>query len=253
MADKSDGFAGRNSMTEISAMHSSGPSSGILAVRDQRMQIMTGIVASGDSVCLVTSGAERLGYLLRLAIQLIESDVKAASRCLRDASTLLGAESLHPAGNVLEIPRFQSGGLARWQAKQAVDHIEENLGSKIRTGELANMFSLSKSHFSRVFKRTFGVSPTTYLVMRRVERAKSLMTSTSEKLPAIAVSCGFADQSHLNRVFHRLVGMTPGLWRRTATVVAGATGGDPMVSQDLMVRRRATVTEPTARSGPIFR
>ena len=240
-------------MAGISATHSSRPSCGVLAVRDQRMQIMTGIIDNEDSVCLVTSGAERLGYLLQLAIQLMESDVQAASRCLRDASTLLGAESRDPVASVLGIPQFRPGGLARWQTKRTVDYIEQNLGSRIRASELADMFSFSKSHFSRAFRRTFGVSPTTYLSKRRVERAKALMTRTREKLPAIAVSCGFADQSHLNRVFHRQVGMTPGLWRRTGSVVTRAKPGDPILTQALKMPHGAAVAEPTRRRPRIFR
>lgn len=237
---------------ELSTIHSARPL-GAPAVGDPRTQIVTGGVDSGDYLCLVSSGAERLDYLLRLAIQLMESDVQAASRCLRDASTLLGAELRPSMDNVLEIPRFRSGGLARWQTKSTVDYIEENLGSNIKTGQLADMLSFSKSHFSRAFKRTFSVPPMAYLTQRRVERAKSLMTGTGEKLPAIAAACGFADQSHLNRVFRRLVGMTPGLWRRTAAVVTKAKAREPMVTQRLVIAPRATVAASRTRSSRIFR
>jgi AraC-like DNA-binding protein len=41
-----------------------------------------------------------------------------------------------------------------------------------------------------------------------------MMTSTRERLTDIALACGFADQSHLNRHFRRVVGTSPGLWRR---------------------------------------
>jgi AraC-like DNA-binding protein len=55
-----------------------------------------------------------------------------------------------------------------------------------------------------------------YVAARRVERAKLMMTSTRERLTGIALACGFADQSHLNRHFRRVVGTSPGLWRRTS-------------------------------------
>jgi transcriptional regulator GlxA family with amidase domain len=98
-------------------------------------------------------------------------------------------------------------------------YIEANLGSKIDTRELADQVALSNSHFSRAFTRSFGLPPMAYVATRRVERAKLMMTSTRQQLAAIAMACGFADQSHLNRSFRRRVGVSPGIWRRTQVVV----------------------------------
>jgi AraC family transcriptional regulator len=80
---------------------------------------------------------------------------------------------------------------------------------------LAKLVSFSKSHFSRAFKQSLGLPPMTYVKMRRIERAKTLMTSTNQQLTEIALICGFADQSHLNRSFRRVLGVSPGRWRRT--------------------------------------
>jgi transcriptional regulator GlxA family with amidase domain len=144
-----------------------------------------------------------------------ETDREAALCCLRDASTLLGAETDESEINT---PPLQStprpGGLAVWQAKRTMAYIEAHLGSKMAILEMAHLVALSKSHFSRAFKRSLGVSPMTYIAERRVERAKLMMTSTRVRLTDIALACGFADQSHLNRYFRRIVGMSPGLWRR---------------------------------------
>lgn len=213
-------------MAEVSAMRAT--SFELLCFQEQRMQGMSAMRNADDPLRLMGPGAERLAYLLRRAIKLMESDIPAASRCLQDASTLLGTESRQAADEMPEVPRFQAGGLARWQTKLTVEFIEENLGSKINACELADMLSFSKSHFSRAFKRTFGVPLMNYVFKRRVERAKFMLTGSRDQLIEIALSCGFADQSHLNRVFRRAVGMTPGLWRRTsadtACVKAGASG-----------------------------
>jgi AraC-like DNA-binding protein len=60
-----------------------------------------------------------------------------------------------------------------------------------------------------------------YVAARRVERAKLMMAGTRERLTDIALACGFADQSHLNRCFRRVVGTSPGLWRRMSHCEAG--------------------------------
>ena len=92
--------------------------------------------------------------------------------------------------------------------------IESNLDSRISNEELAVVAKLSSSHFCRAFKVSFGESPHGYVTRRRMERAQGLMLTTDAPLGQIAVYCGLADQSHFSRLFHRLVGESPGAWRR---------------------------------------
>lgn len=165
----------------------------------------------------VALAADKVALLVRRAMKCLESDRQAALRCLNDVTALLGAGGQETGSSPFEVlSSFQPGGLARWQARRALAHIEENLGSKIAIRELAGLVAFSKSHFSRAFKRSLGLSPMAYVTRRRVERAKIMMVSTDAQLTDIALACGFADQSHLNRSFRRVVGMSPGVWRRTS-------------------------------------
>jgi AraC family transcriptional regulator len=135
-----------------------------------------------------------------------------AWHCLEDMSSLPGASDAPTPVT------YKAGGLSVWQARRALSYIETNLGSKIGVSEISAVAGLSKSYFCRAFKLTVGASPMTYVSIRRIMRAKALITSTSERLSEIALECGFADQSHLNRKFCRIVGMSPGSWRRSASV-----------------------------------
>lgn len=146
------------------------------------------------------------------AMILLESDQEAVRKCLTDAATLLESEAPRPGMSSAQT--FPPGGLSRWQAKRALAHIEANLGSKMEIRELAQLIGLSMSCFSRAFTRSFGLPPMKYVATRRVERAKVMMTSTGEQLSEIALVCGFTDQPHLTRCFHRIVGTSPGRWRR---------------------------------------
>jgi transcriptional regulator GlxA family with amidase domain len=58
-----------------------------------------------------------------------------------------------------------------------------------------------------------------YVIVRRVERAKAMISSTQEPLAEVALACGFADQAHLNRRFGAVVGVSPGRWRRNNATV----------------------------------
>jgi methylphosphotriester-DNA--protein-cysteine methyltransferase len=66
----------------------------------------------------------------------------------------------------------------------------------------------------RAFRRTLGVAPHNWLLARRVEAAKEKLRDGRLSLLDVALACGFADQSHLTRVFTRMVGISPGAWRR---------------------------------------
>ncbi|HEX4269452.1 MAG TPA: AraC family transcriptional regulator [Steroidobacteraceae bacterium] len=146
----------------------------------------------------------------------LESDCQGARRCLNDVLALLGPEpEEESADDPVARGVFEAGGLARWQARRALTYIDAHLESRLDVPMLARLVSFSKSHFSRAFKQSLGLPPMTYVKMRRIERAKELMTSTDQQLTEIALICGFADQSHLNRSFRRVLGVSPGRWRRT--------------------------------------
>lgn len=115
------------------------------------------------------------------------------------------------------------GGLAPWQIRILTAHVEAHLEQSIQCDDLARLARLSLSHFMRAFRASFGCPPHTYLIKRRMQRAQGLMLTTTAPLNQIALECGFSDQSHLSRLFSRLMGETPAAWRR-ARVCSTAVG-----------------------------
>jgi transcriptional regulator GlxA family with amidase domain len=93
-------------------------------------------------------------------------------------------------------------------------HIEDHLDQGLCNREMAAIVQLSAGHFSRCFKGSFGVSPRDYVIRSRLERAKILMRRSGNSLCQIALDSGFADQAHMSRLFHAIVGSTPTRWRR---------------------------------------
>jgi AraC family transcriptional regulator len=152
-----------------------------------------------------------------------ETDRKAAWRFLSDVSTLLVADVQDSEINAAGVDKLQPGGLATWQARRTLAYVDANLASKMDIDDLANVVALSRSHFSRAFKRSLGFSPMEYVVVRRVERAKAMISETTEPLAEVALACGFADQAHLNRRFREIVGISPGRWRRSNAPLAKPT------------------------------
>ena len=108
------------------------------------------------------------------------------------------------------------GGLAPWQVKRACERLESDLAGKLPLEQIAAEFDLSVSHFSRAFRISVGLPPHQWLLRQRVRAAKQLMTVRDVPLSEIAISAGFANQSHFTRVFSDVVGVSPGVWRREA-------------------------------------
>jgi AraC-like DNA-binding protein len=133
-----------------------------------------------------------------------------AEESLRRAATMLEEVDLP----VRPAPVSGQQGLAPWQVRRVSAYIEANLDSTIRNSELAAVARLSVFHFTVAFRGSMGDSPQQYIIRRRVERAQGLMLTTDASLSDIAATCGLADQAHFTRLFRKLVGESPGAWRR---------------------------------------
>jgi AraC-like DNA-binding protein len=106
------------------------------------------------------------------------------------------------------------GGLTARQIRRAKEILAANLDGRVPLKEVARECGLSVSHFSRSFRRSVGAAPHNWLLTRRVDAAKEKLRDGRLSLADVALACGFADQSHLTRVFTRTVGVSPGAWRR---------------------------------------
>jgi AraC-like DNA-binding protein len=136
-----------------------------------------------------------------------------ANRLFVDWTMLaLGCHIAQTYGGLETLPA--RGGLSPWQERRAKEIIEENLNGEVPLAQLARECGLSTSHFSRAFKDTLGIPPHQWLLHRRIETAMRLLRNRQFSLPEIALACGFSDQSHFTRVFTRLSGTSPGVWRR---------------------------------------
>jgi AraC family transcriptional regulator len=76
---------------------------------------------------------------------------------------------------------------------------------------------MSPHHFARSFKATTGLTPHRYMIHRRVEWAKSLISDTDLTVAEVAAAVGFSNPSHLAHHVRRLLGVSPGALRREGT------------------------------------
>lgn len=104
--------------------------------------------------------------------------------------------------------------LPRPALRRLVDYIETHLADELSLELLAVEAGMSTFHLSRVFKDAVGQPPHQYVLTRRVERAKDLLRDTARPIADVALSVGFSSQSHLSNSFRRMVGVSPGVYRK---------------------------------------
>ena len=108
-----------------------------------------------------------------------------------------------------------SGTFTPAQRRILTEYLAENLGGDVSLTDMAGAVGLSVFHFSRKFRAEFGCPPHQWLVRERIKRASELIKRQCLPLKEVAYEAGFADQSHMTRLFRRLYRMTPAEYRRT--------------------------------------
>ena len=106
-------------------------------------------------------------------------------------------------------PQLSRQGLPHKSLARVVEFIDAHLNDDLTLREIADVASMSPSYFLTMFKRSVGLAPHQYLIGKRIERARALLTETRLPIADIATQAGFADQSHLTRMMRRYTGLTP--------------------------------------------
>ncbi|HET8845815.1 MAG TPA: helix-turn-helix domain-containing protein, partial [Ktedonobacteraceae bacterium] len=130
------------------------------------------------------------------------------------AAQLLAVHLLrHYTSSPLTIPEL-SQRLTHQQVKRVTDFILAHLAQDLSLDALARQTGFSSYHFARLFRHTLGESPHQFVLRQRIEKAQRLLQQTEEPLVQVALESGFANQSHLTRIFKRQLGLTPRMYRQ---------------------------------------
>ena len=93
-------------------------------------------------------------------------------------------------------------------------YLDEHCSEDCSLNRLAEEIHLSPGHLHAVFTREIGMTPYDYLMEKRLEKAKAMISGGEASLTQIALECGFCSQSHFTLVFRKKTGLTPSQYRR---------------------------------------
>lgn len=109
--------------------------------------------------------------------------------------------------------------------------IDENLGQPISASTLARRANLSRNTFSQKFKKEFNSSVSRYLLSKRVDKAKSLLVSTTQTVYEVGSSVGISDPQYFNKQFRKIVGVSPSQFREESREFESASTEDSLTSE----------------------
>lgn len=98
-------------------------------------------------------------------------------------------------------------------ALEAYEYINENLSSECTLQAIARAVNITPNYLQAVFTQSFGISPYKYALIKRIEKAKNMITVGEKTMLQISLELGFCSQSHFNRIFKAQTGMTPKEYR----------------------------------------
>jgi AraC family transcriptional regulator len=146
----------------------------------------------------------------------------------------------------LPAPKTAVAALPGWRLRRVSDYIAAHLSEPIRLADLAASAGLTRMHFAAQFRVATGLRPHEYLLRRRIECARDMLSTSSLPVVEIALSVGFQTQAHFTTVFKRFVNETPYQWRNSNRT-SRRDSAQTAVSSSAFAAFRSVVANPSVK------
>ena len=151
-----------------------------------------------------------LGKLRQLSQLQLESNNEFQTRNLLSEIWLLVLEEISNTDN----RTFYAPQKNRDRILTMITFIQENFAEKLTLEEISDSAAISTRECLRCFRDSIHQSPMDYLIEYRIRTAKKLLESTDLSITEIALRCGFNSNSYFTKLFHRICGKTPNVYRK---------------------------------------
>ncbi len=107
-----------------------------------------------------------------------------------------------------------------FKVKEIVGYINTNLEKKLDIDELTKLTKWKKDHFTRLFTKYLGTTPYQYVLTKKIERSKVLLSDTLIPINEIAYELGFDSHSNFYHIFKKIADDTPDNFRKRNQILA---------------------------------
>lgn len=180
--------------------------------------------ASGNNTEIIKSRSIELIALMSRALVEKEADKEriyqitddalhtiAYTKTLTDLSYLL----LDIVEKFIDIAFSRLDSIKSSSIKKALRYIEKNYCNTVSLKEVADYVGLNSAYFSSLFKKELNMTFSSYIIKKRIDEGKHLLSATNLSLTEIAMALGFDSHSYFSNVFKAHTGMTPKQYRRS--------------------------------------
>ena len=108
-----------------------------------------------------------------------------------------------------------SNALPGAKLRRVIAFMDAHLEEPFDLARLAQTAGMSEFHFSRLFKKATGLSPSRYFIRQRIARAQQLLQETDTSIIEVGMSVGYSSPSHFAQIFRREAGISPSDYRRS--------------------------------------
>lgn len=156
------------------------------------------------------------GGLIDEAMALMESFFTLATDKHKSDSDLSRLAIFHQLFDVLSKNEITRGTPSRAESwlQRAKDYIEIHYADGITIESVADYVGIDRTHFSKQFNKTYGLSPMKYVQQLRMDEAVLLMKQTDYKIAEIAQSVGYPDLFSFSKAFKKQAGVSPTAYRK---------------------------------------
>ena len=99
------------------------------------------------------------------------------------------------------------------------NYIDSHYSENITLDILSNLSYVNKFHLVHLFTKQMGISPINYLINRRIEESKNLLTTTNYTIRDISTIVGFSNSSYFSQMFKKFTGYSPRMYKNKYTTL----------------------------------
>ena len=162
---------------------------------------------------MITEGDEILTQFIERVMEETKSKQPFHRKMIEEYVSMLILELMRREKHLMVETETKVKGSNMAQIAAALDFVNKNFEQSIRVKELADICSMSETHFRRIFEAYINMSPMDYVNLIRIQKACELMKKTNDSMDLVASKCGFTTTSTFNRNFKKFLETSPYQWK----------------------------------------